>query len=181
LMLINRIKIDDFIQEFLDGAKDLLGVVIVLAIARGIAIVMGSSSEGMSVTLVYWISNTLQNVPLWTFAPFTILAYILIGLALQSTSGVAGISMPILGAVVAALFAGQAIGQIGGGVILISAFTIGLNFTSLLYPGATNLGTIEMFNVPYNYYLKFMILYSIPLLIAATILLSLAEITGFVF
>jgi len=181
LMLINRIKVDDFISEFLNGAKDLLGVVIVLSIARGIAIVMGSSSEGMSVTLVYWISNALQNVPIWTFAPFTILAYLLIGLALQSTSGVAGISMPILGAVVAALFVGQAIGQVGGGVILISAFTIGLNFTNLLYPGATNLGTAELFNVPFNHYFKFMFRYSLPLLIAATVLLSLAAATGLVF
>jgi len=110
LMIINQLKIDDFLKNFLDGARDLLGVVIVLAIARGIAIVMGSSTEGMSVTLVYWISNALQNVPLWTFAPFAILAYLLIGLAIQSTSGVAGISMPILGAVVAALFLGGSIG-----------------------------------------------------------------------
>ena len=181
LMLINRIKIDDFLKDFLSGAKDLLGVVIVLSIARGIAIVMGSSSAGMSVTLVYWISNALQNVPIWTFAPFTILAFVLIGLALQSTSGVAGISMPILGAVVAALFASEPIGQVGGGIILISAFTIGLNFTSLLYPGATTLGTIELYNVPYNYYLKFMLRYSLPLLLVGTILLSLAAATGFVF
>jgi len=181
LMIIDRIKIDDFLKDFLDGAKDLLGVVIVLAIARGIAIVMGSSTEGMSVTLVYWISNALQSVPLWTFAPFTILAYLLIGLALQSTSGVAGISMPILGAVVAALFTGQAIGQGGGGVILVSAFTIGLNFTNLLYPGPTNLGTSELFGVPYNHYFKFMLIYSLPLLIAATVLLSLAAALGFVY
>jgi len=181
LMLINRIKVDDFLKDFLSGAKDLLGVVLVLSIARGISIVMGSSSEGMSVTLVYWISNALQNVPLWTFAPFTVLAFLLIGLALQSTSGVAGISMPILGAVVAALFANESIGQVGGGVILISAFTIGLNFTSLLYPGATTLGTIELFNVPYNHYLKFMFRYALPLLIVGTILLSLAAATGLVF
>ena len=181
LMLINRIKIDDFLTDFISGAKDLLGVVLVLAIARGIAIVMGSSTEGMSVTLVYWISNALENVPIWTFAPFTILAFLLIGLALQSTSGVAGISMPILGAVVAALFGEHAIGTVGGGVILISAFTIGLNFTGLLYPGATNLGTIELYNVPYNHYLKFMFKFALPLLLAAVVLLSLAAATGFVF
>ncbi|MCL2821498.1 MAG: hypothetical protein FWD38_11860 [Oscillospiraceae bacterium] len=181
LLIINRIKIDDFLKDFLDGAKDLLGVVIVLAIARGIAIVMGSSTEGMSVTLVYWISNALQSVPLWTFAPFAILAYLLIGLALQSTSGVAGISMPILGAVVVAIFSGQAIGHVGGGVILISAFTIGLNFTNVLYPGPTTLGTSELFGVPFNYYFKFMLKCSIPLLIAGTLLLSLAEAIGFVY
>ena len=181
LMIINKLKIDDFLKDFLDGAKDLLGVVIVLSIARGIAIVMGSSTEGMSVTLVFWISNALQNVPIWTFAPFTILAYLLIGLAIQSTSGAAGISMPILGAVVAALFIGQSIGQVGGGVILVSAFTIGLNFTNLIYPGPTNLGTSELFGVPFNHYLKFMFIYSLPLLIAATILLSLAAAIGFVY
>ncbi|MCL1787857.1 MAG: hypothetical protein FWG38_07695 [Defluviitaleaceae bacterium] len=181
LMLINRIKVEVFVKDFLAGAKDLLGVVIVLSIARGIAIVMGSSSYGMSVTLVYWISNALANVPLWTFAPFTILAFMGIGLALQSTSGVAGISMPILGAVVAALFAGEAMGTVGGGVILVSAFTIGLNFTGLLYPSATNLGTIELFNVPYNEYLKFMVKYSLPLILIATVLLSLAAWVGFVF
>jgi uncharacterized ion transporter superfamily protein YfcC len=181
LMLINRIKIDDFLKEFLSGAKDLLGVVIVLAIARGIAIVMGSSSQGMSVTLVYWISNALANVPHWTFGLFAVGAYLLIGLALQSTSGVAGISMPIMGAVAAALFAREPIGQVGGEVILISAFTIGLNFMCLLYPGATNLGTLELFNVPYSTYLKFMVRCAVPLLLAAVVLLSLAAYIGLVF
>ncbi|MEA5003774.1 MAG: hypothetical protein VB081_09770, partial [Christensenella sp.] len=42
LMVINHMKVDDFIKNFLDGAKDLLGVVLILAIANGIAIVMGS-------------------------------------------------------------------------------------------------------------------------------------------
>lgn len=87
LMLINRMKADEFIGHFLDGAKDLLGVVLVLAISRGIAIVMGSSTQGMSVTFVYWISNGLAQAPLWIFALLATAAYVLIGLFLQSTSG----------------------------------------------------------------------------------------------
>ena len=181
LMLINRMRVSDFLKHFLDGAKDLLGVVIVLAIAKGIAVVMGSSSQGMSVTLVYWISNALAQTPLWVFAVFAVLAYIGIGLALQSTSGVAGISMPILGAVAAALFIGSAIGAVGGEIILISAFAIGLNFMALIYPGAVNLGTSELFGVPYDSFLKFMLKYSIPLLLAATVLLSAAPYLGLVF
>jgi uncharacterized ion transporter superfamily protein YfcC len=142
---------------------------------------MGNASQGMSVTLVYWISGARQNVPLWLFAPVAVGAYLLIGLALQSTSGVAGVSMPILGAVASALFAGAAIGAAGGGVILISAFTIGLNFMCLIYPSATNLGTIDLFKVPYSSYLKFMLRFSLPLLIIAVVLLSLASYTGLVF
>lgn len=181
LWIINRMSTDDFLKNFLSGAKDLLGVVIVLSIARGIAIIMGSSQQGMSVTLVYWISNALADIPHWIFAVFAVGAYLLIGLALQSTSGVAAISMPILGAVASALFAATAIGAVGGEIILISAFTIGLNFMCLLYPGAVNLGTAEMFGVPYGHYLKFMLKVSLPLLIVATLLLTAAPYIGLVF
>jgi uncharacterized ion transporter superfamily protein YfcC len=181
LLIINRMPMDEFLKNFLSGAKDLLGVVIVLSIARGIAVIMGSSQQGMSVTLVYWISNALAQIPHWIFAVFAVGAYLLIGLALQSTSGVAGISMPILGAVAAALFMGSAIGAVGGEIILISAFTIGLNFMCLIYPGAVNLGTAEMFGVPYGTFVKFMLKYAIPLLLVATVILTLAPYIGLVF
>ena len=178
LLFINKMKVDEWLDAFLAGTRDLLGVVFVLAIARGIAIVMGSSAEGMSVTLVYWISGALSGVPTWTFAIFAVGAYLLIGLALQSTSGVAGISMPILGPVAAALFAATAVGSTGGQVILISAFTIGLNFMCLLYPGAVNLGVSEMFGVPFSHYMKFMTKCAIPLLIIATVILAIAPYIG---
>ncbi len=178
LKFINRIKIDEFTSLFLTGAKDLLGVVLVLAMSRGIAVLMGSSTQGMSVTFVYWISSALQNAPLWIFAVVALLAYVGIGLFLQSTSGVAGISMPILGAVAAALFMASAIGSTGGEIILISAFTVGLNFTNCLYPSATNLGTIELFNVPFNTYLKFTLWFLIPLLLVGGVIISLAPYLG---
>lgn len=181
LMAINRMKIDDFIKNFLDGAKDLLGVVLILAIANGIAIVMGSSTQGMSVTLVYWISNGLAQVPLWIFAVVAVASYLLIGLALQSTSGVAGLSMPILGAVASALFATSAIGAVGGEIVLISSFTVGLNFMTLIYPGAVNLGTAEMYGVPYNSYLKFVLKYGVPMLVVSTVVIALAPYIGLVF
>lgn len=178
LLVVNRMKIQDFLDKFLAGAKDILGVVIVLAIARGIAVVMGDASSGMSVTFVYWISNGLASAPLWIFGVVATAAYVVIGIFLQSTSGVAGISMPILGAVAAALFGASAIGRGGGQIILISAFTVGLNFMTAIYPGATTLGTLELFNVPYDKYLKLMLKYSIPLLILGALIVSVAPYIG---
>ena len=180
LLIINKMNIDEWISSFISGAKDLLGVVFVLSIARGIAILMGTSTEGMSVTLVYWVSHALESIPQWTFAIFAVAAYLLIGIALQSTSGVAGISMPILGAVAAALFSGAAVGAAGGQIILISAFTIGLNFMCLLFPGAVNLGVSEMYGIPYSNFLKFMLKYAIPMLLIATIILAVAPYIGLV-
>ena len=180
LKVINKMSETEFLKVFIEGLNDLLGVVVVLAIARGIAIIMGDASSGMSITFIYWISNALSSVPLWIFGIFAMLAYVLIGLFLQSTSGVAGISMPILGAVASALFAATALGAVGGQIILISAFVAGVNFMSAIYPGATLMGTIELFDVPYDTYLKFSLRIMSVLLIISALIISIAPYIGIV-
>ncbi|WP_236262170.1 MULTISPECIES: YfcC family protein [Erysipelothrix] len=180
LKVINGLGEMEFINKFIEGMKDLFGVVVVLAIARGIAIIMGSSTEGMSITFIYWISNALSSVPLWVFGIFAIAAYVLIGIFLQSTSGVAGISMPILGAVAAALFTSNVIGAEGGQIILISAFVAGVNFMSGVYPGATLMGTLELVNVPYDKYLKFTLKILGTLLFVAAVIIAVAPYIGIV-
>ncbi len=61
-------------------------------------------------------------------------------------------------------------------MILISAYTIGLNFTSGIYPSATTMGTLELFNVPYDIYLKFLLKILLIMLFAGMIILSLAPV-----
>lgn len=178
LMIINRIKETEFFRIFLEGSKDILGVVIILGIARGISIIMGSKTAGMSVTLVYWISEALSSVPLWVFAVIAFLAFVAIGIFLQSTSGVASISMPILGTVAGIIFASTNSGEIGGQIILISAFTVGINFVAGVYPGAIIMGSLELVNIPYNYYLKFVTKALIVLGIVAVVILSIAPYIG---
>lgn len=180
LLFINKMKEVEFIDVFTDGVKDLLGVVLILAISRGIAILMGDATEGMSITFIYWISNALSDVPIWIFGVLAMGAYVLIGLFLQSTSGVAGITMPILGAVAGALFIGSSLGSAGGQIILISAFTAGLNFVTSMYPTATLMGSIELVKLPYDRYLKFMVPIMVTLLAAAALIIGLAPYLGLV-
>ena len=180
LGFINKIPENVFVKEFANGAKDLLGVILVLSIANGISVLMGGKTAGISVTFVYWIQSALQGIPAWAFSIAAVLAYVGIGFFLQSTSGVAGITMPILGAVVMALFQTSSIGVIGGQILLISAFTLGLNFLSGLYPSATTMGTLELFNVPYERYLKFVIKIFLTMLVAGCALLSFSQFLGLV-
>ncbi len=180
LLVINKMKEEEFIRVFTTGMKDLLSVVLILAISRGIAIIMGDATSGMSITFIYWISNALSNVPIWIFGVIAMGAYVLIGIFLQSTSGVAGITMPILGAVAAALFAGSQLGSAGGQIILISAFTVGVNFVTSLYPTATLMGSIELANLPYDRYLKFMVPIMVTLLATSGIIIALAPYLGLV-
>ncbi len=178
VMLINKINLDEFVSTFVSGAKDLLGVCLVLSVAKGLTVIMGTKTSGMSVTFVYWIQGALNDVPSWAFVIGAIIAYAVIGIFLQSTSGVAGITMPILGAATAALFATSNIGEVGGQVMLISAYTVGLNFMSGAYPSATIMGTMDLINVPYTKYLNMYIKMVTPLLIIATIIISLAPTLG---
>jgi uncharacterized ion transporter superfamily protein YfcC len=180
IAFINRLSTDEFVSEFTKGAIDLLGVVLVLCIAKGISVLMGTSTSGMSVTFVYWIQGMLQGFPAWSFAIACILAFAGIGLFLQSTSGVSGITMPILGAVAMGLFAGTEIGETGGQILLISSFTLGLNFMSGIYPGATTMGTLELVNIPYDRFLKFILIQLIPLLLIGGVILSIAPYIGLV-
>ncbi|MDN6161838.1 MAG: hypothetical protein L0I79_03600 [Atopostipes sp.] len=180
LFFINKMKETEFIDVFTDGMKDLLGVVLILSISRGIAIIMGDASSGMSITFIYWISNALSNVPIWIFGVIAMGAYVLIGLFLQSTSGVAGITMPILGAVASALFVETSLGSAGGQIILISAFAVGVNFVTSLYPTATLMGTIELANLPYDRYLKFMTPIMVTQLAIAGIIIALAPYLGLI-
>ncbi|MGL4947615.1 MAG: YfcC family protein [Cetobacterium sp.] len=177
---INKIPEDKFVKEFASGAKDLLGVVLVLSVANGISILMGGKTAGMSVTFVYWIQSALQGIPAWAFSIAAVLAYIGIGFFLQSTSGVAGITMPILGAVAMALFQNSKVGAAGGQIMLISAFTLGLNFMSGIYPGATTMGTLELFNVPYDKYLKFVLKIFITMVASGCILISVSQYLGLI-
>lgn len=91
--IINRMDLHTWVGTFIEGCKDLMGVVMVLAASRGIAIFMGSRESGMSITFIHWIQSFLSGVPLWAFVIAGVLVYICIALFLQSTSGVSGITM----------------------------------------------------------------------------------------
>lgn len=178
IAVINKMPESEFVKTFAAGAADLMGVILVLACSRGIGIFMGSKEAGMSITFIHWIQQILTGVPLWAFAIAAIAVYILIAIFLQSTSGVAGITMPIFGAIALALFAMTSAGSTGGQIVLMSAFTIGVNFVCGLYPESTNMGICEMTGVPYPVFFKTMLKHLVPMLVAAAIIISIAPYVG---
>ncbi len=176
--LVNKMPEGEWVKSFAAGAADLMGVILVLATSRGIGIFMGSREAGMSITFIHWIQQILTGVPLWAFAVAAVAVYVMIAIFLQSTSGVAGITMPIFGAIALGLFATSAAGGIGGQVVLISCFTVGVNFICGLYPEATNMGICEMAGVPYPVFLKTMIKILTPMLVVAAVIISIAPYVG---
>lgn len=89
--------------------------------------------------------------------------------------------MPILGAVSFTLFAGTSIGSAGGQMLLVSCFTLGLNFTaSDLYPEVVKMGVLELTNIPYPTYLRHVIRILVSMLLAGTAVLVISPYLGLV-
>ena len=177
--MINRLSLQEFAREFIGGARGLVSITLVVSVSRGITLLMGSGTSGMSVTFVYWIRNMLSGVPVWLFAIAAVATYCVSALFIQGTSSTAGITMPILGAVAFTLFADSRIGSAGGQTLLISCFTLGLNFTaSGLYPEATKMGVLELLNIPYPTYIRHVIRILLPLLLAGTTVLMVSPYIG---
>jgi uncharacterized ion transporter superfamily protein YfcC len=170
--LVNRMTLKDFVDNFIQGCCDLCSLTIIVAVSRGVSEIMGSSTEGMGITFVYWIQSALQDVPVW--------AFILVGLLPLGTSSASGITMPVLGAVAMALFAGSSIGTEAGQMLLVSAFTVGFNFWFVVYPNAPLMGTLELTNVPYERFLKLSIKFSTVLLLVGTVVMIVSPYLGLV-
>lgn len=178
--VINKMSEKEFVSAFTSGCADLMGVVLVLAVSRGISVFMGDKVSGMSITFIYWIQNILTGVPLWAFVVAAIAVYVMIAVFLQSTSGVAGITMPIFGAIAMALFGAASVGGTGGQILLMSAFTCGVNFVCSIYPESTNMGICELTHVPYDRFVRTMIKISLPMLLIAAVIISIAPYVGLV-
>lgn len=178
--LINRMSLKDFTSNFIQGCCDLCSLTIIVAVSRGVSQIMGSSTEGMGITFVYWIQNALNGVPVWAFIVAAVIAYILVGLLPLGTSSASGITMPVLGAVAMALFAGTALGTETGQMLLVSAFTVGFNFWFVVYPNAPIMGVLELTNVPYERFLKYSVKFATVLLLVGTLVLVVSPYLGLI-
>lgn len=177
---IDRMSLKEFTDNFIQGCCDLCSLTVIVAVSRGVSQIMGTSTEGMGITFVYWIQNMLNGVPVWGFVVAAVIAYILVGLLPLGTSSASGITMPVLGAVAMALFANNAIGTEAGQMILVSAFTVGFNFWFVVYPNAPIMGVLELTNVPYERFLKYSVKYATVLLVVGTAILMVSPYIGLI-
>lgn len=89
------------VKAFIDGTADMMSVVMIIALARGISILMAET--GMSDWILLNASNALQGVSAFIFAPASWLLYVVLSFLIPSSSGMATVSMPIMGPLAANL------------------------------------------------------------------------------
>jgi uncharacterized ion transporter superfamily protein YfcC len=85
---------EGFVDTFVNGARDLLGVALIIGLARGISVVM-TNGEIMS-TFINYGEQLLHSVPSVLLPAFAFLVYLPLSFLIPSTSGLATASMPIM-------------------------------------------------------------------------------------
>ena len=101
LAIINRQGEHGFVDTFIDGADDMIGVVLVIAVARGASVLIAQTS--LDNFIVYNASNFLATLPEMAFVPLNYLLHVVLSVLVPSSSGLATLSTPIIAPVAANL------------------------------------------------------------------------------
>lgn len=93
--LVYGLKERDIVNSFLTGAGDLIGVALVIAVSRGVSVIM--SNTGLDMYILEKASEALQGTSSLLFTGCSCVVYLLLSVLIPSSSGLATVSMPIMG------------------------------------------------------------------------------------
>lgn len=92
---VNRTGEKQFVDTFIDGADDMVGVILIIAIARGASVLMKSTY--LDNFIIYNAAEVLKVVPAGIFAPLNYLLHVVLSVLVPSSSALATLSAPIIG------------------------------------------------------------------------------------
>ena len=101
IAIINRQGEHGFVDAFVDGADDMIGVALVIAVARGASVLMAETA--MDSFIIVNAANGLASLPEMAFVPLNYLLHIVLSVLVPSSSGLATLSTPIIAPVAATL------------------------------------------------------------------------------
>lgn len=136
----------NFVEAFVNGSRDLLGVALIIGIARGIVVVMDSGR--ITDTILHASEQAIQGYSTVVFINAMYWIEVLMSFLVPSTSGLAVLSMPILAPL--ADFAGVSRD------LAVTAYQSASGIVNLVTPtSAVVVGALGIGRVSYNRWLRF--------------------------
>ncbi len=136
----------ELVDTFIAGAGDMMGVVLVIALARGVSVLMDVT--GLSNWILASAAAGLKGMSAIVFAPLSFILYVLLSFLIPSSSGMATVSMPIMGPLAVELgFSPE---------VMVQIYSSANGFVNLFTPtcGAI-MGGLALARVEYSTWLKF--------------------------
>ena len=172
---LNNMKLNDIASSFKDGAKDLIGAALVVAMAQGIMQVLGGSDPTTPTvinTIMYGISQALSGLSGAFAAVLMYLFQSVFNFFVVSGSGQAAITMPIMAPLADLLGVSRQTSVL--------AFHLGDAFTNLIVPTSGCLiGSLAIAKIEWSNWIKFMWKFLGILMIGAIITILIAVGIGF--
>ncbi|HTF03436.1 MAG TPA: SLC13 family permease [Bacteroidia bacterium] len=165
--IIMRMNEKIFTREFIKGAESLLSVAFIVGIARGVTVVL---NEGhVSDSILFYTANLVDGMPPAVFILLLMVFYALFSFFISSSSGMAVLTMPIIGALIIIV-------NIPGREV-VNAYMYGMGLMSFVSPTGLILPSLALTNVSLKTWFKFVT----PLMIMLTLLCAAALVTGIYF
>ena len=101
IAIINKFGEKGFVDTFVDGADDMIGVILIIAVARGASVLMKQTY--LDNYIIYNAANILAKVPQLAFIPLNYILHIVLSILVPSSSGLATLSTPIIAPLAAQL------------------------------------------------------------------------------
>ncbi|MGF1725460.1 YfcC family protein [Photobacterium nomapromontoriensis] len=165
--IVARMSEEEFTTSFINGARDLLGVALIIGIARGIVVVM---DRGMITdTILYSAEQMVTGLSSIVFINVMFFIEILLSFLVPSTSGLAVLTMPIMAPL--ADFAGV------GRDLVITAYQSAAGLVNLITPtSAVVMGGLAIARVPYVRWIKWVMPLIGILMVFCMIVLSIGAL-----
>ena len=127
----------NFMDQFIGGAADLMGVALVVGVARGINIIL---EDGMiSDTILEFFSGAISGMNPIVFIILMMLVFIVLGFFISSSSGLAVLSIPIMAPLADTVGVSRS--------AIVSAYAYGLGLISFITPTGLILASLAMVDV----------------------------------
>jgi len=160
--LIAHMKESELTSTFVVGAGELLGVALIIGIARGITVIMNNGQ--ITDTVLHWAEVALGDVGQAAFSIVMYLLFLPLSFLIPSSSGLATVAMPIMAPLAGFV---EVPAQ-----FVVTAFQSASGLMNLFIPtSAVVMGGLAIARVPYGRYLKWV--WPLLLMLAAVTVLVL--------
>lgn len=163
--IIGGLSEKQIVNTFITGAADMMSVVLVIALARGISVLMAST--GLDVYVLDAAANALAGLSGVIFAPMSFLVYFGLSFLIPSTSGMATVSMPIMGPLAVKLgFSPE---------VMVMIFSAAIGVVNLFTPtSGAIMGGLALAKIEWTTWLKFALKLIVALSVVCAIILTVA-------
>lgn len=163
--IIGGLSEKQIVNTFITGAADMMSVVLVIALARGISVLMANT--GLDVFVLDAAANALAGLSGVIFAPMSFLVYFGLSFLIPSTSGMATVSMPIMGPLAVKLgFSSE---------VMVMIFSAAIGVVNLFTPtSGAIMGGLALAKIEWTTWLKFALKLIVALSVVCAVILTVA-------